>query len=296
MKPKPTITVLIPAYNEEENIEKCIRSVLEQEQETYILEKILVVSDGSTDGTVNLVASIDSHLIKSIEWDANRGIGAVVDYAFQNTHSDFLFKLDGDLTLNSTRAIENTLDQRSKTNADLFFVRQNYPEPSSSLLDRYIHRIHGYVYKKKLLPLLKGDQYLQTHIVGSYLLKKTLYKKITVPQNVITEDVYIFYTSQQQGFKTSYTSDPHVYFAYPESWSHHINQITRWDTSVLGDYFAGSFMRKYNAPLPLTKVVLILFRELFRNPTLICILVLTRSIAFLKKPFYIRTIKAFRSR
>lgn len=45
----PPVTVLIPAYNEEEVIGSCVRSALEAE---YPELEILVLDDGSTDGTV----------------------------------------------------------------------------------------------------------------------------------------------------------------------------------------------------------------------------------------------------
>ena len=49
------VTVVIPAYNAEKYIRKCIKSVLQQNYQQYI---ILIVNDGSTDSTKDIVKGI----------------------------------------------------------------------------------------------------------------------------------------------------------------------------------------------------------------------------------------------
>ena len=48
----PTVTIALSAYNEAENIGRFLQSVLEQKENGFILEKILVISDGSDDSTI----------------------------------------------------------------------------------------------------------------------------------------------------------------------------------------------------------------------------------------------------
>ena len=45
-------SIIIPAYNVEKYIEKCIKSILEQDYTNY---EIIVVDDCSTDNTVNIL-------------------------------------------------------------------------------------------------------------------------------------------------------------------------------------------------------------------------------------------------
>lgn len=49
---KPLVSVIIPVYNVEHYIEQCVRSVIEQE---YDNKEIILVNDGSTDGTIEVV-------------------------------------------------------------------------------------------------------------------------------------------------------------------------------------------------------------------------------------------------
>ena len=59
-KTLPTVTVALSAFNEETNIGNFIASVLKQKEENFVLEKILIISDGSTDKTAEIVKSFDS--------------------------------------------------------------------------------------------------------------------------------------------------------------------------------------------------------------------------------------------
>ena len=52
LKERPLISILIPARNEEDNIKRCINSLLKQDYENF---EILVLDDSSTDGTVKIV-------------------------------------------------------------------------------------------------------------------------------------------------------------------------------------------------------------------------------------------------
>src|ERR1041385_1609170 len=49
---KPLVTVLVPAFNEEKVIERCLKSVWSN---TYGKIQIIVIKDGSTDGTADAV-------------------------------------------------------------------------------------------------------------------------------------------------------------------------------------------------------------------------------------------------
>ena len=61
---KPTISIGIPAYNEAENIQNLLRCILSQDMSLYTLEEIYVISDGSTDRTVEEASSIADSRIK----------------------------------------------------------------------------------------------------------------------------------------------------------------------------------------------------------------------------------------
>ena len=57
---KPRVTVAISAFNEERNIGAFLRSVLMQKEDGFELVRILVISDGSADGTAGVVRDLAS--------------------------------------------------------------------------------------------------------------------------------------------------------------------------------------------------------------------------------------------
>ena len=58
MTNKLTLSIFIPAYNEEANIEHLLRSILSQKQDNFKLSDINVVSDGSSDKTEEIVLRV----------------------------------------------------------------------------------------------------------------------------------------------------------------------------------------------------------------------------------------------
>ena len=101
------ILIIIPVFNEENNIKKCIKSLQNQ---TYELSKIVLVNDGSTDNTLKIIKDI-SDKFKNIEIiDFKNSVskpipGKKIIKAFnqglnQNKIKyDYIGKFDGDLIL-----------------------------------------------------------------------------------------------------------------------------------------------------------------------------------------------------
>lgn len=88
------LTVIIPAYNEK----KTIGEILDRVQETGLVDEILVVDDGSTDGTREILQSIDSSRpIRVIYHPRNMGKGAAVRTGIQNACGDLVLIQDADL-------------------------------------------------------------------------------------------------------------------------------------------------------------------------------------------------------
>ncbi len=70
MKENEKVSVVIPTYNREKTIVRSIQSVLDQ---TYTNLELLVIDDGSTDGTADIVKSIKDDRIKYILLNENKG-------------------------------------------------------------------------------------------------------------------------------------------------------------------------------------------------------------------------------
>jgi glycosyltransferase involved in cell wall biosynthesis len=92
---QPLISVVVPAYNEAGTIEEVLRRVVA----TPFRIELLVVDDGSTDGTAALVEALDGSVegLHLLRLDRNRGKGAAVRAGIRASTGDILVVQDADL-------------------------------------------------------------------------------------------------------------------------------------------------------------------------------------------------------
>src|SRR3989344_7550140 len=88
------VDVFIPAYNEEENIEKTIQSVLDLDYPKEKL-KIVVIDDGSTDSTYNIAKRFEKQGV-IVYTKKNGGKASALNYAIKRSKADIVFSLDAD--------------------------------------------------------------------------------------------------------------------------------------------------------------------------------------------------------
>jgi len=95
-----SVTVIIPAYNEG----KTIGSVLKVVKRVKLVDKIIVVSDGSIDNTVDIAKE---YQVETIELTNNIGKGGALSRGVSATNSDIILFLDADLIgLNERHVID----------------------------------------------------------------------------------------------------------------------------------------------------------------------------------------------
>ena len=89
---KPLVSILIPAYNAEEFIADAIRSAIGQ---TWQHKEIIVVDDGSRDGTAEIARRFASKNVVFISKE-NQGAAATRNHAFQLSQGEYIQWLDAD--------------------------------------------------------------------------------------------------------------------------------------------------------------------------------------------------------
>ncbi|RED38173.1 glycosyltransferase involved in cell wall biosynthesis [Winogradskyella eximia] len=89
------LSLVIPLFNEEENIQLLVKSIDEALNE-YKFE-IILVDDFSTDKTVNEIKKLNHPKVKLIEFRKNYGQSSALAAGFDNAEGDYIITLDGDL-------------------------------------------------------------------------------------------------------------------------------------------------------------------------------------------------------
>ncbi len=88
------ISVIIPCYNERQTIEEIIKRV----RAVKIATEILVIDDGSTDGTRDILRAMpETDALRVIYHDHNQGKGAAVRTGFRQATGDVFIIQDADL-------------------------------------------------------------------------------------------------------------------------------------------------------------------------------------------------------
>lgn len=106
------VSVIIPAYNAEKYIDKCLISVLQQ---TYKDMEIIVVNDGSTDSTESIVKKYcDEKQNIRLFSQKNQGVSAARNQGIANANGEFLFFIDAD------DYVDNDLLKELVNEADLY--------------------------------------------------------------------------------------------------------------------------------------------------------------------------------
>ncbi len=88
------VSVIIPVFNELATIKEIVKRV----QKTGVANEIVIVDDGSTDGTRNVLARMKSESqVKIVLHEKNTGKGSAVRTGIQNTRGDVIIIQDADL-------------------------------------------------------------------------------------------------------------------------------------------------------------------------------------------------------
>lgn len=90
----PSISVIVPVYNEEKHIGRCLRSVIKQTipDDDY---EIIVINDGSTDRTSFVLGHFEDEIIL-INNDENMGLPASLNKGINRARGQFIVRVDAD--------------------------------------------------------------------------------------------------------------------------------------------------------------------------------------------------------
>ncbi len=246
---KPTVTIAISAFNEEDNIVNFLKSVLIQKEEGFKLKQIWVHSDGSTDKTVALAKSLKSKKIKV--WNHKKRVGKStwLNMIYKNLDTDFLVQSDADVIFAHQFVVRDIIQPLIKTKKVGMCGGNPMPLEGTTLWEKMC-RVAFEPYQDFRKTIRGGNNAFSS--VGQLLAyRNELVKQINVPLDMVTNDIYTFFCCHSLGWKYRYVSTAIVLFQPPQRLKDMIKQNTRFRVghNRMFDYFSKDLI-EYEMSIP----------------------------------------------
>lgn len=185
-KMEPLITVIVPVYNVEGYLEKCVDSILDQ---TYYNMEILLVDDGSTDmsGIIcDQYSNMDGRI--HVIHKENGGLSDARNVGIQHMNGEYVVFIDSDDSIkkNYIHYLYNLL---VRNNADIAICDFEYIKENGSLINspKNTGEILNYSQEEVLAELLNGKR-INTS-AGMKLYKSCMFSDIRYPIGKLYEDI-----------------------------------------------------------------------------------------------------------
>ncbi len=143
---RETITFVVPVYNAETTLERTIESILHQTDERY---KIIIVNDGSTDGTDKICRGYIANGADKITYikQENRGLGGARNRGMDEVTTEYVSFLDSDDWL-MPEYVENINKQLEQQKPEIIMtLPQIYHEGSKVIKDWYDKKLFEEVFE-----------------------------------------------------------------------------------------------------------------------------------------------------
>ena len=265
MEKFPTVSVGIIAYNEEANIGELLRAVLRQREESFSLSEIIVVSDGSTDGTVYKVREIKDERIRLIESKERIGKVSHLNLVVKEARGELLVLLDADV-LPATDSLLREMVEPFLGDESLGLVSVRVtPLPAKRFFERVIN--YSQVFKESIFVKWNGGNNFYSCYGRARAFSRGLLNKMHWPPVHSSEDVYSYLFCIEKGFKFRHLSHTSVIYKSPDNLSDHKKQSDRFRLSkhTMRKYFSRSFVdENYRVPLGIFLRELVVY--FFKNP------------------------------
>lgn len=260
---KVSVSIGIPAYNEEANIKRLLQSLLAQKRKNYSLKEIIVVSDSSSDGTVEELRSVKSKKIVLIKNRYRSGQAVSQNKIIKIFKGEILVLLNADVLPENENFISELIKPFKNKSVGLTGPRIVPVSPKT-----YFEDIINFSIKMKEVifeSCNKGNNLYLCSGRGRAFSRE--FAKQIIWKESLSEDAYSFLFCLQQGYKFKYTSKAKLLFKSPDNFKDHIKQSARFLTgsNVLSESFDRDTLKRHYK-IPLSKAVPLTLLFCVTNP------------------------------
>ena len=224
----PTVSIGIPAYNEDQNIKYLLGDILSQSSSCYQLKEIIVLSDGSTDNTNKDVKAFEARGVTLLAHSLRQGLATTENDLFSAASGDICILLQADIRLFNNNSLDLLVAKMSVDQADL--VAGNLtPSTASSWFGKIT--VIGALWKHATFSLYHNGLSLFTCYGPIRAFSSRLYKQIKFRHSV-GEDMYSYLYARKYAYKYSFASSAVATYHTPDNFKDHLAQSLRFFRST----------------------------------------------------------------
>ncbi|WP_123812089.1 glycosyltransferase [Mangrovimonas sp. DI 80] len=197
---QPLISVVMATYNGEKFIAEAIQSILDQ---TYKNFEFLIVDDGSTDRTQEIIRGFRDHRIRYIKKEANTGIADSLNKGIAQAQGTYIARMDDD-DVSFPHRLERQLEAFHE-DPELGLCATNVELDQKEKI-----KTIGLSHQEIKMKLLFGNTL--TH--PTVMLKKELFKKYQYNSEMVPCEDYDLWTKVIWNYKCVVLKTPLLYYRY----------------------------------------------------------------------------------
>ncbi len=201
---QPSVAIIVVAYNEEARIRNKIETCLAQDYPSDRF-RIVIASDGSTDGTADIVRSYTGQRVSLLAFHARRGKAACLNDAVTSCKEEILVLTDARQALNACAVrslLENFADPKvGAVSGELVFVNPN--------MSGFAQGVDAYWRYEKFIRQCEARVHSAPGVTGAlYAIRRDCFHAI--PSATILDDVAIPMLAIRAGYRVVYESRAHA--------------------------------------------------------------------------------------
>ena len=193
---KELISVIIPVYNSQNTISRCIDSVINSEYQNL---EIICVNDGSTDQTASVLSNYESidPRVKVITQD-NSGVSSARNHGIEVCSGNYLIMIDSDDYVSPTifSLLYSAIQEADMAICNLNTVKKEQILPQQHVHGNSIIRGNNKIFEEIIMPLIvpENPKRALLECVGNKLYKKSIIDnyQIKFPECVFRAEDWLF--------------------------------------------------------------------------------------------------------
>jgi len=186
-----TLSIGIPAHNEEHNIQQLLKSLVKQKG-NFVLEKITVICDGCTDSTEQKVVDFSKGFpfVEVVNDGKRLGKASRLNQFYERNTSELLCTFDGDVLLNRDCEVDLMVREISKSAKINVVAARLKPFPPQNLIEQF-SVVSFLSFEDAILRLNDGNNYYS--LIGcATLVRGSFAKTFKYPADVISDMNYLY--------------------------------------------------------------------------------------------------------